>query len=86
MCPFVSVDTDRVLDTKWRKKCTRIVKSLIGNGIKYWISQLYLLGLFPSYFKGIADLVLQTYKGHVTIVPHPRVKDYMCAMQNITKS
>ena len=44
------------------------------------------MGLFPSYFKGLRDMVTQTYKGHITIVPSPTFKDYLNVMTNIDKA
>ena len=71
VCPFVAVDTGQILDTKFRKRFLRTVKSLTGNTVKYFIRQLDCLGLMPRYIRGIVNLIIQTYKGHVTIVPSP---------------
>ena len=35
VCPFVSVDTGQVLDTKLQKRFLRTTKELTGNTIKY---------------------------------------------------
>lgn len=83
MCPFVSVDTGQVMDTKWRKRFIRTFKSLVGNTIKYFIRQLDVLGLLPQYISGLANLIIQSYKGHVTIVPSPSLKDYANLLKNV---
>ena len=38
----------------------------------------------PSYVKGIVQIILQSYKGHVTIVPSPSFKDYRNILMNVT--
>lgn len=38
----------------------------------------------PEYIKGLADIIMQSYKGHVTIVPSPTISDYYNIFQNIT--
>lgn len=35
VCPFVSVDTGQVLDTKLRKRFIKCIKALTGNTLKY---------------------------------------------------
>lgn len=47
--------------------------------------QLHNLGFLPDYVEGIAQLVLQSYKGHVTIAPKPRLIDYMRLVTNVTR-
>jgi TAG lipase / steryl ester hydrolase / phospholipase A2 / LPA acyltransferase len=56
--PFVSIDNGQVLDTKFRKKVMRVAKSLTGNTIKYCIRQLDCLGILPSYFRGIFNIII----------------------------
>jgi TAG lipase/steryl ester hydrolase/phospholipase A2/LPA acyltransferase len=85
VCPFVSVDTGSVLDTKGRKRFTKCIKSMIGNNVKYWISQLHCMGLFPSYLKGLATTINQSYKGHVTVVPSPTWRDYTGLLDNVSR-
>ena len=84
VCPFVSVDTGQVLDTKLQKRFLRTMKELTGNTIKYVMRQLETLGLLPSYVRGIVQIILQSYKGHVTIVPSPSFKDYHNLLVNVT--
>jgi TAG lipase / steryl ester hydrolase / phospholipase A2 / LPA acyltransferase len=38
VCPFVSVDTGAILDTKLRKRFTKMLKALTGNHLDYWIN------------------------------------------------
>jgi len=61
VCPFVSVDTGSILDTKLRKTVTKAVKSLMGNNIRYWVSQLHVMGLYPRSLKNFSDMILQNY-------------------------
>lgn len=76
VCPFVSVDTGEVLDTKVQKRFLRTVKELTGNTIKYFLKQTDAIGILPNYIKGITAIIFQSYKGHVTVVPSPTVSDY----------
>ena len=85
VCPFVSVDTGQVLDTKLRKRIIKLAKSLVGNQIKHYMKQADLLGLLPSYMKQIANIVWQSYKGHVTVVPSPTLKDYQSLLSNVSE-
>jgi TAG lipase / steryl ester hydrolase / phospholipase A2 / LPA acyltransferase len=85
VCPFVSVDTGQVLDTKIRKRFLKLAKSLVGNQIKHYMKQADLLGLLPSYMKQIANIVWQSYKGHVTVVPSPTFKDYCSLLDNVNE-
>ena len=61
----------------------KTIKSLTGNTIKYMIRQLDCLGLLPNYVRSVANLVVQTYKGHVTIVPSPGFRDYANLLKNV---
>ena len=54
VCPFVSVDTGSVLDTKFKKMFLLKCKALAGNTIKYLIKQLSILGLLPRYIVSIS--------------------------------
>ena len=38
----------------------------------------------PSYIKGISSIIFQSYKGHVTIVPSPKLDDYLNLLKNVT--
>ena len=37
----------------------------------------------PLTLNWIFALVLQTYKGHVTIVPRPTIRDYLSILDNV---
>ena len=82
--PFVSVDNGSILDTKFTKKFMMVTKKLIGNQIKHNLRQLDTIGLLPSYIKGISEIVFQSYRGHVTIVPSPTLEDYRKVLINVT--
>jgi hypothetical protein len=41
------------------------------------------LGLMPEYINSIADLILQSYKGHVTISPKPTLYDYKMLIYDV---
>ncbi len=41
------------------------------------------LGLLPNYVKSISDIIFQSYKGHVTIVPSPTFNDYRRLLSNV---
>ena len=84
VCPFVSVDTGQVLDTKLQKRFLRSVKELTGNTIKYVLKQTDALGILPNYIKSITSIIFQSYKGHVTVVPSPTPSDYWNLLQNVT--
>lgn len=85
MCPFVSVDSGEVLDSKFSKRFVRTTKAIIGNQIKHYFKQMNELGLLPNTMKWIANVVVQSYKGHVTIVPEPSLSDYKNLLVNVTE-
>ena len=84
VCPFVSVDTGQVLDTKLQKRFLRTMKELTGNTIKYLLKQTHALGILPNYLKQITSTIFQSYKGHVTVVPSPTLSDYWNIFENVT--
>lgn len=84
VCPFVAVDNGSILDTKLTKRIYRLTKGFVGNQIKHSLKQLDLLGLLPSYIKGISDIVFQSYKGQITIVPSVTFFDYNRLLSNVT--
>lgn len=55
----------------------------MGNEIHHWINQLTYLGLIPEYIAGIADVINQTYRGHVTIAPKPTLYDYKMIITDV---
>lgn len=46
------------------------------NELHHLMNQLVTIGIIPQYVQGIADLVMQSYSGHVTIAPNPTFYDY----------
>ena len=48
------------------------------------LRQLDVVGLLPRYIKGITQIIVQSYKGHVTIVPSPTMTDYFNLLENVT--
>jgi len=84
VCPFVSVENGSITDTKFTKRLTRMTKALLGNNIKHSLRQLDAIGLLPAYIKSLTDLIFQSYKGHITIVPSPTFQDYARLLGNTT--
>jgi hypothetical protein len=37
----------------------------------------------PNYVKSLTDIIFQSYKGHVTIVPSPTFNDYRRLLSNV---
>lgn len=52
------------------------MKMMTGNTMKYIFKQMDAVGLLPFEVRRIALIVLQSNKGHVTIVPTPTFDDY----------
>lgn len=44
------------------------------------------MGILPEYIQSLADLVLQTYKGHITIAPRPTLIDYRDLLKDVPLS
>ena len=84
IAPFVSVDAGEILDTKIRKRFVKACKALAGNQLRHYFRQLHVLGLLPNQLNWINNLVHQTYKGHVTVVPSPTLHDYSLLLHNVT--
>ena len=85
MVPFISVDAGTILDLSIRTRVLSIVCSLINNNINYWVQQLSVLGMMPSFMKEFCSLVNQSYQGNVTVVPHPSFQDYREICSNVTR-
>lgn len=73
---FVTSDGQLSSQSRLRRNITKLARNLLGNEIRHLINQMYTLGIIPSYIKGIVDLVMQSYRGHVTISPNPSLRDY----------
>ena len=56
----------------------------MGNSIKFVLRQLDVVGLLPTYIKGLVQIIVKSYKGHVTIVPSPSLTDYSNLLENVT--
>ena len=84
VCPFVSVEMGHVHHTKLQRLILMKLKQLAGNTIKFVIRQIDVVGLLPNYIKGIVQIIVQSYKGHVTIVPSPTLTDYSNLLENVT--
>ena len=82
--PFISVTSGDVVDSNLSKRYVRTVKALIGNEFRHWLRQFNELGLLPQNLKTLAQVVVQTNKGHVTIVPEPTYRDYRDLFVNLT--
>jgi predicted acylesterase/phospholipase RssA len=82
--PFVSVGSGDVIDSMLSKRYIRTMKALIGNEIRHWLKQLNTIGLLPENLRWVANLVVQSHKGHVTIVPSPTLQDYRNLLNNVT--
>ena len=57
VCPFVSVDTGSVLDTRFKTIFVMKCKQLAGNAVKFLIKQMAILGLLPNYITSISGIV-----------------------------
>ena len=86
VAPFITSDGFSHDKSRLRRRLLVKARNLIGNEIQHWITQLTYLGLFPEYVQGIADLVMQTYRGHVTIAPRPSLYDYRRLIQDVEPS
>ena len=42
------------------------------------------LGILPNYIDGLVAMIVQSYKGDVTIVPSPTFQDYKVVFGNVT--
>lgn len=80
--PFLSVDGGGVLESRIRKKLSLTIKAIIGNEIKHVIGQLSTLGVLPAGVKRLLNFVTQEYKGHVTILPQPKMIHYRNVLVN----
>jgi TAG lipase / steryl ester hydrolase / phospholipase A2 / LPA acyltransferase len=80
--PFISVDGGGVLESRIRKKLSMIVKAFIGNELRHITSQLFTIGLLPLGVKRLLNFVTQEYKGHVTIIPQPKMIHYRNVLVN----
>ena len=86
VAPFISSDGFSHDKSRLRRRLFVKARNLMGNEIQHWITQLTYLGLFPEYVQGIADLVMQTYRGHVTIAPRPTLYDYKRLIEDVEPS
>jgi len=80
--PFLSVDGGGVLESRIRKKLSMTVKAFIGNELRHIIGQLSTIGLIPLGVKRLLNFVTQEYKGHVTIIPQPKMINYRNVLIN----
>ena len=76
VAPFISSDAIHHDQTRLRRKVFVKARTLACAEFKHWVNQLAYLGVFPQYIKGLAELVTQSYQGHVTIAPRPTLYDY----------
>ena len=76
ICPFISSDGIIHEQSRLRRKISDKIKLIAGNEFRHWLKQLTSIGVIPEYIQGLADLVLQSYQGHVTISPRPKLIDY----------
>ncbi|CDW73342.1 patatin-like phospholipase family [Stylonychia lemnae] len=82
--PFVSVDGGGILQSQMRKRFSITIKALVGNEVQHIIEQLQTLGVLPQFLCRMSNLVTQSYKGHVTIVPQIKPKHYRNLLINPT--
>jgi hypothetical protein len=80
--PFISVDGGGVLESRIRKKLSMTIKAFIGNELRHIISQLSTIGFLPLGVKRLLNFVTQEYKGHVTIIPQPKMIHYRNVLIN----
>jgi TAG lipase / steryl ester hydrolase / phospholipase A2 / LPA acyltransferase len=83
VAPFITSDAYSHEKSRLRRRIFTKLRTLVGNEITHWINQLTYLGLFPEYIQGIMDVVIQTYRGHVTISPNPSLYDYKHLLKDV---
>jgi TAG lipase/steryl ester hydrolase/phospholipase A2/LPA acyltransferase len=74
--PFISIDGGGVLESRTKKRLSMTLKSFVGNEIKHGVDQLNTLGLIPPELMRGFSFLHQPYKGHVTIIPQPKLAHY----------
>ena len=82
--PFVSHDGGGILESNIRKRFIQTLKAFLGNEVKHVVTQLCTIGVMPLPLKRMSFLITQSYKGHVTIVPQPKLKHYKNILINPT--
>ena len=65
-----------IYESKIKRFLFKKGKNLLTNELHHIMNQLVTIGIMPQYVQGIADLVMQSYQGHVTIAPNPNFYDY----------
>lgn len=83
VAPFIISDGFVQGQSRLRRKLKSKFNQVAGNEIRHWISQLTNLGLLPEYIRGIMEVVIQTYRGHVTIAPSLGLHDYRRLICNV---
>jgi hypothetical protein len=78
------VDGGGILDSNIKKRFTITLKAFVGNELDHAINQMTTLGLLPSTIKRLSNLIVQNYKGHVTIVPNIKMTSYFKILSNPT--
>jgi len=58
--------------------------SLVTSELQHRIKQAEELGLMPRKLDFLSTISAQTYKGHITIVPHLQIQDYINLLANPT--
>lgn len=74
---FVTSDGKISIQSRIRRIITKTLRQLFSNEIRHLINQMFTIGIVPNYVQSIVDLVMQSYRGHVTIAPRPSLRDYM---------
>ena len=85
--PFLDQDDNKQIFNPEKNKLNfwKLLKSLLFSEIKHRAMQLQAIGILPSVFGKILNLVTQDYRGHVTLFPVPRLVDYLKALDNPSK-
>ena len=81
--PFITSDGFDDPQPVWRRNLVNQIKSLYGNQLRHWLTQLHCLGLLPRVLETILQMLGQTYNGHVTIAPIPKIDDYPTFVKDV---
>jgi len=82
---FITSDGQQLNQSRLRRNIEKILRNLMGNEVRHLINQMYCIGLIPLYVQGIVDIVMQSYRGHVTIAPSPTLNDYLGILTDVEK-
>jgi predicted acylesterase/phospholipase RssA len=85
--PFLDQDDTKEIFNPEKRKFNfwKLLKNLVLSELKHRIHQIQSLGILPKFASTILNIITQDYRGHVTIFPVPRWRDYLYMLQNPSK-